>query len=54
MVYICSEIFFGRVPEGVPYALITSCSHDIDFLKSSKSDPAIGLIFDSYRGGDSV
>jgi hypothetical protein len=29
--------------------LITSCSDVVDFLKSSKSDLAIGLIFDSYQ-----
>jgi hypothetical protein len=30
--------------------LITSCSDVVDFLKSSKIDPAIGLVLDSYRG----
>jgi hypothetical protein len=41
---------FGGVPGGEPYALITSCSDVVDFLKSSKSDPMIGLVFDSYQG----
>jgi hypothetical protein len=40
----------GEVPRGEPYALITSCSGVVDFLKSSKSDLAIGLISDSYQG----
>jgi hypothetical protein len=40
---------FGGVPGGEPYALITYCSDVIDFLKSSKSNPAIRLIFNSYR-----
>jgi hypothetical protein len=29
--------------------LITSYSDVVDFLKSSKFDPAIGFVFDSYR-----
>jgi hypothetical protein len=41
---------FGGVLGGDPYALITSCCDVVDFLKSSKTDPMIGLIFDSYRG----
>ncbi len=40
---------FGGVPKGKPYALITSCSDVVDFLKSSKSDLVIGLVFNSYR-----
>jgi hypothetical protein len=41
---------FGGVPGGEPYSLITSCCDVIDFLKSSRSNLAIELIFDSYRG----
>jgi hypothetical protein len=41
---------FGGVPGGEPYALITSCSDVVDFLKSCISDPTIGLVFDIYRG----
>jgi hypothetical protein len=41
---------FGGVPRIDSYALITFCSDVIDFLNSSKSDPAIGLVFDSYWG----
>jgi hypothetical protein len=41
---------FGGVPGGELYALITSCSNVVDFLKSSKSDLTIGLVLDSYRG----
>jgi hypothetical protein len=37
------------VPGGERYAFIISCIDVIDFLKSSKSDLTIGLIFDSYR-----
>jgi hypothetical protein len=40
---------FGGVPRGESYASITYCS-DVDFLKSSKSDLAIRLVFNSYRG----
>jgi hypothetical protein len=32
------------------YVLITYCSNVVDFLKSSKSDLAIRLVFNSYRG----
>jgi hypothetical protein len=46
---IARSIFRG-VPEGDPYALITSYSDVVDLLKLSKSDPVIELIFDSYRG----
>jgi hypothetical protein len=31
-------------PRGEPYALVTSCSDVVAFLKSSEIDPAIGLI----------
>jgi hypothetical protein len=41
---------FGGVPGGESYALITSCSDVIDFMKSFESNPAIGFIFDSYWG----
>jgi hypothetical protein len=34
--------------------LITSCSDVVDFLKLSKSDPVIELIFNSYQGRDRV
>jgi hypothetical protein len=40
---------FGGVPRGENYALITSYSDVVDFLKSSKSNLAIRLIFNSYR-----
>jgi hypothetical protein len=43
------RFIFGGVLGGEPYALITSCSDVVDFLKLSKSDPAIGLAFDSYQ-----
>jgi hypothetical protein len=41
---------FGGVPGGESYALITSCSDVVDFLKSFKSDRAMELVFDSYWG----
>jgi hypothetical protein len=37
-------------PEGEPYTLIISCSDVVDFLKSSETNLAIGVIFDNYRG----
>jgi hypothetical protein len=37
------------VLRGEPYALITSCSDVIDFLKSSEIDPVIGLILIAIR-----
>jgi hypothetical protein len=40
---------FGGVSEGESYVLITSCSDIIYFLKSSKSDPTIELVFDNYQ-----
>jgi hypothetical protein len=40
---------FGGVPRGESYALITSYSDVIDFLKPSESGPTIELVFDSYR-----
>jgi hypothetical protein len=40
---------FGGVRRGESYASTTYCS-DVDFLKSSKSDLAIRLVFNSYRG----
>jgi hypothetical protein len=46
---VVRSIFEG-VPRGEPYALITSCSDVVDFLKSSISDLVIGVVFDSYRG----
>jgi hypothetical protein len=48
------DLFFGRVPGGEPYALITSCSDVVYFLKSSKSDSATRLVFNSYWGRDIV
>jgi hypothetical protein len=47
--FVAGSIFEG-VSGGEPYALITSCSDVVDFLKLSKSDLAIRLVFDSYRG----
>jgi hypothetical protein len=41
---------FRGVLGGELHVLITSCSDVVEFLKSSKSDPVIGLVFDSYRG----
>jgi hypothetical protein len=32
---------FEGIPVGEPYALITSCSDVIDFLKSSETDPRL-------------
>jgi hypothetical protein len=32
---------FGGVPGGEPYALVTSCSDDVAFLKSSETDLTI-------------
>jgi hypothetical protein len=45
---VARSIFEG-VPGEESYALITSCSDVVDFLKPSKFDPAIGLIFNSYQ-----
>jgi hypothetical protein len=39
---------FEWVPRGESYALITSCSDVVDFLKSSETGLAIGLVLDSY------
>jgi hypothetical protein len=36
--------------EGEPYTLIISYSDVVDFLKSSETNLAIGVIFDNYRG----
>jgi hypothetical protein len=41
---------FGGVPGGEAYGLITSCGGGVDFLKLSKSDPVIELVYNSYRG----
>jgi hypothetical protein len=46
---VARSIFEG-VPGGEPYALVTSCSDVVDFLKSSEIDSAIGFVHDSYRG----
>jgi hypothetical protein len=46
---VVRSIFRG-ISAREPYALITSYSDIVDFLKSSKSDLMIGLIFHSYRG----
>jgi hypothetical protein len=35
---------FGGVSGGEPYALNTSCSDAVDFLKSSETNSAIGVI----------
>jgi hypothetical protein len=47
--YVARSIFRG-VSGGEPYALITTCSDVVDFLKSSKTNMTIGLMLDSYRG----
>jgi hypothetical protein len=46
---VVRSIFKG-VPGGESYALITSCGGVVDFLKLSKSDPVIELVYNSYRG----
>jgi hypothetical protein len=35
---------FGGNPGGEPYALVTSCSDVVAFLKSSEIDPVIRLV----------
>jgi hypothetical protein len=50
---VVRSIFKGA-PGGELYALITSCSDAVDFLKSSETDSAIGLILDGYQGRDRV
>jgi hypothetical protein len=35
---------FGGNPRGEPYALVTSCSDVVAFLKSSEIDPVIRLV----------
>jgi hypothetical protein len=45
-----SRSIFERVPGGESYALITSCNDVVDFLRSSETDPVIGIVLNSYRG----
>jgi hypothetical protein len=38
------DLFFGGGPRGEPYALVTSCSDVVAFLKLSETDLVIGLV----------
>jgi hypothetical protein len=41
--YVARSIFRGE-SGGEPYALVTSCSDAVDFLKLSETDPTIGVV----------
>jgi hypothetical protein len=43
------DLFFCGDRGGEPYALVTSCSDVVAFLKSSETDSAIGLVLIGIR-----